>query len=594
MPLLALAMDGQDWSSYGGPGALRYSPLSQINRSNVTKLKVAWTHRHGDVVPKKSAFQANPILADGVLYVPTPFNRILALEPESGRLKWAFDPQLDRAKAGGDGFVCRGVATWKDPQTRLRFVYVATLDARLIAVNAEDGKAVWSVQLGNDVGAQYAGEYHITSPPVVLNGRVIVGSAIDDNSRVKMASGVVRAFDAKTGKQLWHWDPIPRELNAGAANAWSVMSADEARDLVFIPTGSASPDHWGGERAGDNRWANSTVALDGKTGEVKWAFQTVHHDTWDYDVPAQPLLIDWKGTPAVVQPTKTGQFFVFHRDTGSPVFPIAERPVPQGGVPGEKLSPTQPFSSLPPIVSHAPVTVQDAWGVAYFDRKNCEQKIASYRSEGIFTPLSTQGTIVSPGIAGGTNWGSAAFDPARGLLIANATNMPFVIKLAPRDQADQLRKDHPGWEFMGLRGTPYVGVRKGLLSQWDLPCVKPPWGTLTALDLNTRTIKWQVPLGTPRDLAPVPVSFAWGTPSMGGPLATGGGLVFIGAAMDNYLRAFDTDTGREVWKERLPAGAQSTPMTYERNGKQYVVVAVGGHGKLGTTQGDYVIAYALP
>lgn len=613
-----------EWPAYGGdPGGSRYSPLAQIAKDNVRGLRVAWTFHTGDVSDgskwrNKSAFEATPIVVDGTMYVPSAFNRVIALDPATGVQKWAYDPKIDKNAPGGDGLICRGVSTWLDPdrsagQPCRRRIYIATLDARLIALDAATGSpcadfgSAGQVRLGDDVGEKERGEYHITSPPAVVRDRVVVGSAIDDNGRVDMPRGVVRAFDARTGKLAWSWDPIPRRPTdpgrdtwagdsantTGAGNAWSILSADSQRDLVFIPTGSASVDHYGGERKGNNLFANSVVALRGSTGEMVWYFQTVHHDTWDYDVPSQPTLVEIKGHPAVVTATKTGMLFTFDRETGKPLFPVEERPVPQSDVPGEQLSPTQPFPTAPPpLVPHS-LRASDAFGVAYFDRKGCAEKIKNSRNQGIFTPLSFQGSLDYPGIAGGTNWGSVAYDPQRSYVLVNSTRMPFVIGLAPRDKINEIHQQHPDAEIGRMRGTPYIMWREPLFSKLKLPCIQPPWGVLSAVDMTNGTIKWQVPLGTIRDLAPVPIPWKTGTPNMGGPIATAGGVIFIAAAMDNYLRAFDTDTGQELWKGRLPAGGQATPMTYSVNGKQYVVIAAGGHGKLGTKLGDSVVAFAL-
>ena len=380
-----------------------------------------------------------------------------------------------------------------------------------------------------------------------------------------------------------------------------MISVDAGRGLIFVPTGSASPDFYGGERPGLNSYANSLVALRAETGQVVWHRQLVHHDLWDYDLAAQPMLIDFerdgKAIAAVVQATKTGMLFVFDRETGEPVFEIVERPVPPSNVPGELASPTQPFPATPALVSHAAVTPQDAWGLTVIDRAKCRDLISKYRSEGLFTPPSLQGTILSPSFAGGVNWGSLAFDPQRQLIFAAVNHVPMVATLVPRDQLKAMRDSgkYPDSDFAQQTGTPYGLRREMLASPLGLPCTAPPWGSLAAVDLRRNAILWQVVLGSTRDRTPwfVP-SRTIGMPNMGGPLVTAGGLVFIGAATDNYLRAFDVETGRELWKGRLPAGGQATPMSYEIGGRQYVVIAAGGHGKLKTKRGDYVIAFALP
>ncbi len=613
-----------DWPAYGhDPGGSRHSPLTQITKANVRGLKVAWTYRTGDISDgthwrQKSAFEVTPILADGTLYFCTPFDRVIALDPETGAEKWAFDPQINKDQTGGDGFVCRGVSTWIAPGERRR-IFVATIDSRLVAIDAATGKPCpdfgvnGQINLHEGIQESYRGEFHMTSPPAVIGDRVVVGSAIDDNARVEMPSGVVRAFNARTGKLEWAWDPIPRHPGdpgreswqgasadkTGAGNAWSVISADPERDLVFIPTGSASPDHYGGERKGDNLFTNSIVALRGSTGRMVWHFQTVHHDLWDYDVPAQPTLVtirrDGKQIPALVQATKRGSMFILNRETGESLFPIEERPVPQSDVPGEQTSPTQPFPTLPPPLVPQKLSPSDAWGVTPWDRKGCEAQIAAIRSEGIFTPPGLKAGIDYPGLIGGTNWGSVSVDAERGVAIVNTSRLAFRVWLIPRDQYAQ-RQRTPNSEFNRMLGTPYGMGRAPLLSRIGMPCNAPPWGTLASVELATAKILWQTTLGTTRDLAPLGISMNWGTPSLGGPITTASGVTFIAATLDNYLRAFDSDSGQELWRGRLPAGGQATPMTYRlrENGKQFVVIAAGGHGKLGTKLGDYLIAYALP
>jgi quinoprotein glucose dehydrogenase len=619
------------WGSYGGdPGGNRHSPLTQIDRRNVGQLKIAWTYRTGELGAgfaraDKLAFEATPVMVRDSLYLSTPTNIVIALDPASGQQRWRYDPRIDRDRRYSEA-TSRGVSSWiddvADPTAPCAHrIIMGTLDARLIALDGRTGRPCrdfgtgGKVNLNAGVREGSTGNYLVTSPPAIYRNIVIVGSAIGDNGGVEMQRGIVRAFDARSGKQLWAWDPIPTSDNeaarrgwqpksaqrTGAANAWSVLSVDAGRGLVFVPTGSASPDFFGGERTGDNLYANSLVALHAETGAVAWHRQLVHHDLWDYDVPAQPMLIDIdrdnKSIPAVVQATKTGMLFVFDRETGEPVFEVVERPVPQSDVAGEVTSPTQPFPATPPLASHAAVTPQDAWGLTFYDRGKCRDLISRYRSEGIFTPPSVQGTIQSPGFAGGVNWGSTAFDSERQLVIAAVNHVPMVVTLVPRDQFDTARRSGswPDSEFAAQTGTPYGMRRELLASPFGLPCTAPPWGTLAAVDLRRNAIRWQVMLGSTRDMTPwfIP-SPTLGMPNMGGPIVTDGGLAFIGAAMDNYLRAFDVDTGRELWKGRLPAGGQATPMSYQVNGRQFVVIAAGGHGGLDTKQGDYVVAFALP
>lgn len=619
------------WGSYGGdPGGNRHSPLTQIDRRNVAQLEIAWTYRTGEfgagfARADKLAFEATPILVRDSLYLSTPTNIVIALDPATGLQRWRYDPRIDRARRYSEA-TSRGVSSWidetADPAAACSHrIIMGTLDARLIALDGRTGRPCrdfgsgGKVNLNEGVREGSVGNYLVTSPPAIYRNIVIVGSAIGDNGGVEMQRGIVRAFDARSGKQLWAWDPIPTSNDeaarrgwqpqsaqrTGAANAWSILSVDAGRGLVFVPTGSASPDFFGGERTGNNLYANSLVALHAETGELAWHRQLVHHDVWDYDVPAQPMLIDIdrdnNSIPAVVQATKTGMLFVFDRETGEPVFEVVERPVPQSDVAGEVTAPTQPFPATPPLASHAAVTPQDAWGLTFYDRGKCRDLISRYRSEGIFTPPSLQGTIQSPGFAGGVNWGSTAFDSERQLVIAAVNHVPMVVTLIPRDRfAGAARSEE--WadsEFAAQTGTPYGMRREMLASPFGLPCTAPPWGTLAAVDLRRNAIRWQVMLGSTRDMTPwfIP-SPTLGMPNMGGPIVTDGGLAFIGAAMDNYLRAFDVDTGRELWKGRLPAGGQATPMTYQVNGRQFVVIAAGGHGGLDTRQGDYVVAFALP
>ena len=619
------------WPTYGGdPGGSRYSPLTQISPANVRRLQVAWTFRTGELGKgvtdwSRSAFEATPILYGGTLYFTTPSTNVVAVDAATGALRWRHDSHNDNDLHYSDG-VSRGVSLWVDAtrpvtaECRAR-IYAATLDGRLLALDAATGTpcddfgehgAVDLLQGVRHTESATSGwrDYLVTSPSVVVDDKVIVGSSIGDNRAVALELGTVRAFDARTGKLLWSWDPIPRDPSnpvykewsaegaklTGAANAWAPLSVDSTRHLVFVPTSSPSPDFFGGERPGNDRWADSVLALDADTGNLVWGRQLVHHNLWDYDVASQPTLVelthDGRQVPAVIQATKTGFLYTLDRETGDPIFPIVEKPVvPEDAVPGETPSPTQPYPVAPPaLVPQGPVTPADAWGVAWLDTRTCRNIIAADRSEGIFQPPSTHESIYAPGFAGGANWGGIAFDPRRQLAIVNTMNLPWLMALVPRDQVAAEMRDpkYRGWEFGQMLGTPYAMRRRAFLSSLGIPCVKPPWGTLAAVDMVHGTIKWQVPLGE----APL-VHLDLGMPGLGGPVTTASGLVFIAASLDDRIRAFDVNTGKVLWQAKLPAGGQATPMTYSIGGRQYVVIAAGGY-KDASTRGDYVIAYALP
>lgn len=610
-----------EWPNYGNdPGGMRYSQLAQINRANVATLRVAWTFHTGDISDgtggtKASGFETTPIMVDGKLYLTTPFNRIIALDPETGRQLWAHDPQIDRHWQSGDGLINRGVVSWVDRKRSAaepcrRRIFEATIDARLIAIDAADGNPCSDFgQNGQislrDVAGFQPGWYHMTSPPTVVGDVVVVGSAIDDNGRVDMPSGVVRGFDARSGSLRWSWDPIarrqpagkssPSQWRSGAANAWSIMSADPEADLVFVPTGSASPDYYGGLRPGDNKWADSVVALRATTGELVWGFQLVHHDLWDYDTASPPLLAtlqrNGKRIPVLIQGNKTGFLFVLNRQTGSPVFPVEERPVPKTDVPGEITSPTQPFPTAPPPLAPQRVSASDAWGLTSEERDACRAEMEGLRNEGIFTPPAVRGALAIPGNIGGMTWSGSAFDPERDLLLTNTNNFPTKVRVIPRSDFDEARRKGEPGEYTAQAGAPFGMFRRPLLSpKYHLPCVPPPWGMLTAVNIAAGKIQWQVPLGSFHDGAPA------GSITLGGPMITAGGLVFAAGTVDPFIRAFDIETGRELWRGSVPASAHATPMTYKSsNGKQFIVVAAGGHAHIEQEQkSDTLVAFALP
>ena len=608
----------------------------RITPQNISRLQVAWTYRTGEAgdrfaTSKPASLEATPLVVDGSMYIGTPLGRVIALDPATGQERWVFDPKIARNIPYGD-FASRGVSTWLDeaapPDSPCRRrIYAATAQAQLIALDARDGEpcrafgsnGIVDLKVGLRIPPFEPQAYSITSPPLAVNGVVITGSSIGDNSRPDPASGEVRGFDARTGRLRWTWDPIPQDASdpayaqwrgamahkGGGANAWSRLVADAERDLVFVPTGSAAPDYYGVLRLGDNRYANSIVALRATTGRLVWAFQTVHHDLWDYDNASPPALVTVRrngvAVAAVVQTTKTGMMFVLERDTGRPVFPVEERPVPASDIPEEQTSRTQPFTSLTPPLSPHRFAANEVWGITSADRDACRAAIAPLRNEGIFTPPSTRGTLLMPSRIGGVNWGGVAIDQSRQTAVVAVNRIAEMVQLIPREGFDLQRaraEEQPrlgdDFEYNMMRGTPYVVRRRLLLAPSRLPCTPPPFGALVAIDLSTGRKKWETPLGSMTsvlapDIATITKS-DWGSVNLGGPVATSGGVIVIGAALDRRLHAYDTQTGRELWHGELPASAKATPMTYTlSSGVEYVAVAVGGGGAWGV--GDYVIAF---
>ncbi|AZD10249.1 Glucose dehydrogenase, PQQ-dependent [Pseudomonas chlororaphis] len=642
----APTMPEGDWQAYGRTEfGDRYSPLTQITPANIGKLQEAWRIRTGDMPTAKDPVeitnQNTPLKVNGMLYACTAHSQVLALDPDTGKEIWRFDPKIQGPN--GDDFrgwahmTCRGVSYYDEASFNKtdaistpaslsaagqaiaascpRRLFLPTADARLIAINADTGKVCedfgnkGAVDLKAGIGPFTPGGYYSTSPAAITRNLVIIGGHVTDNESTNEPSGVIRAFDVHDGHLVWNWDagnpdvttPLPegQTYTRNSPNMWSLASVDEKLGLVYLPLGNQMPDQWGGNRtAGAEKFSAGTVALDIDTGKLRWNYQFTHHDLWDMDVGSQPTLVDMKTAegikPALIQPTKQGSLYVLDRRDGTPIVPIQEVPAPGGAVEGDRTAPTQARSDLnllPP-----PLEEKGMWGATPFDQMLCRIQFKELRYEGQYTPPSIQGSLVYPGNVGVFNWGSVSIDPVRHLLFTSPNYMAFVSKLVPRAEvaADSKRES----ETSGVQpntGAPYAVIMHPFMSPFGVPCQAPAWGYVAGIDLTTNKVVWKHKNGTSRDSSPVPIGLPIGVPSMGGSMVTAGGVGFLSGTLDQYIRGYDVNNGKELWKSRLPAGGQATPMSYTgKDGKQYVLVVVGGHGSLGTKMGDYIIAYKLP
>lgn len=640
-----------DWSAYGRSGyGDRYAPAAQITPANVGQLKQAWSFHTGDFKgagdPGEIANEVTPIKVNGMLYMCTPHNIVIALDPDTGKEIWRHDPKINRDAKRYQHMICRGVSYWDvnapslaaDSATNSatkpsappadaatmecpRRIFAPTMDGTLIAVNADTGAACKSfgengvVDLYKGHPVKKRGMLMPTSPPTVSQHMLVMAASVTDNDSTDEPSGVIRGYDPVTGKLVWNWDPArPDETNPltegqtyvhNSPNSWGVSSVDEKLGMVYIPMGNETPDTWGGMRnKNGERFNSAIVALDVATGKLRWAYQTVHHDIWDMDIGGQPTLVDIdtpRGkVPSVVATTKTGNIFVIDRRDGSLVVPAPEKPVPTDHVAaGDKLSPTQPFSALS-FLPERHIQETDMWGTTPFDQMACRIIFKNHRYQGPFTPQTVgeegKGAIISPGPLGIFEWGGATVDPVRQLLIVNPDYMGFLERLVPRAKANAAGGSGTEMGLQPQTGIPFAVEISPFLSPLGFPCQAPPWGYVAAVDLRTMKKVWMHKNGTTRDSAPVPIALPLGVPSLAGMMTTGGGVTFLSGTLDYYLRGYDVRNGKEIWKARLPAGGQATPMSYvsDKTGKQYVVVMAGGHGSLGTKMGDEMVAFALP
>jgi quinoprotein glucose dehydrogenase len=653
----------KDWTAYGASSkGDRYAPAAQITPENVSKLQVAWTYHTGDFKgpddPVEIANEVTPLKVNGKMYICTPHNIVIALDPDTGKELWRHDPKINRDAKSYQHMICRGVSYWDAdaPQTASaagasapasagtvaaapassgtvaaapttdqpaitecrKRIFATTMDATLIALDADTGELCKSfgnqgvIGLYHGMDAKKRGQLMPTSPAAISQHVLVIAASVTDNDSTDEPSGVIRGYDTITGKLLWAWDaarpdgsaPLPEGSHYvnNSPNSWGVSSVDEKLGMVYVPMGNQTPDTWGGNRIPEGEKYNSSiVALDLATGKVRWVYQTVHHDIWDMDIGGQPSLVDLDmpsgKVPAVIATTKRGDIYVIDRRTGSLVVPAPEKPVPSDNPSaGDHISPTQPFSELTYLPEH-PISEQDMWGTTPFDQLACRITFRDHRYEGPFTPQTAgKGAIISPGPLGIFEWGGAAIDPVRQIMILNPNFMGFLERLVPRKDADVAGGSGTEMGLQPQTGTPFAVEIKAFLSPLGFPCQAPPWGYVAAVDLRTMKKVWMLKNGTTRDSAPVPIPLPLGVPSLGGMTTTGGGVAFLSSTLDYYIRAYDVGNGKVLWKGRLPAGGQATPMSYvsDKSGRQFVVVMAGGHGSLGTKMGDTLVAYALP